>query len=156
MKKSNSLTFSHFQKIPSFRGVFKDSNLLCLCSKYNLSPKVTCIPACSTAQSCPTLCNPMDCSPPGFSIHEILQARIVQWAAISSSRRSLKPRDQTWISCISCIYLGSPRSSLDLCWVFYWVIQLLWAALGGQFQPLKDKYLLVLVEIQFQFSEFLE
>ena len=45
-------------------------------------------------QSCPTLCNPMDCSPPGFSVHGILQARILKWAAISFSRGSsqgLKP-----------------------------------------------------------------
>ena len=38
------------------------------------------------AQSCPTLCNPMDCSPPGSSVHGILQARIKEWFAISSSR----------------------------------------------------------------------
>ena len=37
-------------------------------------------------QSCLTLCNPMDCSPPGYSVHGILQARILQWVAISSSR----------------------------------------------------------------------
>ena len=47
------------------------------------------------AQSCPTLCNPMDCSPPGSSIHGILQTRILEWVAISCSRRSLRPRD--WI-----------------------------------------------------------
>ena len=36
-------------------------------------------------QSCPTLCDPMDCSPPGFSVHEILQARTLEWVAISFS-----------------------------------------------------------------------
>ena len=40
------------------------------------------------AQSCPTLCNPMDCSPPGSSFHGILQARILEWIAISSSTGS--------------------------------------------------------------------
>ena len=40
------------------------------------------------AQSCPTLCDPMDCSPPGSSIHGILQARILEWVAISFSRGS--------------------------------------------------------------------
>ena len=45
------------------------------------------------AQSCPTLCDPMDCSPPGSSVHGILQARILEWVAISSSRRSSQPRD---------------------------------------------------------------
>ena len=34
-------------------------------------------------QSCPTLCDPMDCSPPGFSVHGILQARVLEWVAIS-------------------------------------------------------------------------
>ena len=41
---------------------------------------------CSDAQSCPTLCKPMDCSPPGSSAHRISQARILEWASISSSR----------------------------------------------------------------------
>ena len=40
--------------------------------------------ACSVTQSCPTLCNPMDCSPSGSSVHGILQARILEWVAISS------------------------------------------------------------------------
>ena len=39
-------------------------------------------------QSCPTLCNPMDCSPPGFSVHGILQAGILEWVAIPFSRGS--------------------------------------------------------------------
>ena len=43
-------------------------------------------------QSCPTLCDPMDCSPPCSSVHEILQARILEWIAISSSRGSSPPR----------------------------------------------------------------
>ena len=45
------------------------------------------------AQLCPTLCDPMDCSPPGSSIHGILQARILEWVAISFSRGSSQPRD---------------------------------------------------------------
>ena len=45
-------------------------------------------------QSCPILCDPMDCSPPGFSVHGILQARILEWVAISSSRVSSWLRDQ--------------------------------------------------------------
>ena len=39
------------------------------------------------AQSCPTLCNPKDCSPPGSSIHGILQARVLEWVAIAFSKR---------------------------------------------------------------------
>ena len=55
------------------------------------------------AQSCPTLCDLMDCSPPGSSVHGILQARILEWVAISSSRDSFWPRDQSRISWVSCI-----------------------------------------------------
>ena len=50
------------------------------------------------AQSCPTLCDPLDCSPPGPSVHGILQARMLEWVAIPFSRRSSQPRDQTLIS----------------------------------------------------------
>jgi len=48
-------------------------------------------------QSCPTLCNPMDCSLPGSSIHGIFHVRILESVAISSSRRSSRPRDWTQI-----------------------------------------------------------
>ena len=53
-------------------------------------------------QSCPTRCDPVDCSPPGSSVHEILQARILEWVAMPSSRGSSRPRDRTHISCVSC------------------------------------------------------
>ena len=46
-------------------------------------------------QSCPTLCDPVDCSLPGSSIHRILQARVLEWVTISFSRGSSQPRDQT-------------------------------------------------------------
>ena len=52
-------------------------------------------------QSCPTLCDPMDCSLPGSSVHGILQARILEWVASPFSRRSLQPRDRTQFSCIA-------------------------------------------------------
>ena len=57
---------------------------------------------CLVAKFCPTLCDPVDCSPPGSSGHGILQARILEWVAISSSRGSFRPRDQSRVSCISC------------------------------------------------------
>ena len=46
-----------------------------------------------------TLFNPMDCSLPGSSVHGISQARILEWVAISSSRGSSQPKDQTHVSC---------------------------------------------------------
>ena len=50
------------------------------------------------AQLCPTLCNPMDCSLQGSSFHGIFQARVLEWVAISFSRGSSQPRDQTQVS----------------------------------------------------------
>ena len=44
-------------------------------------------------QLCPTLCDPMNCSPPGSSVHEILQARILEWVAMPCSRESSPPKD---------------------------------------------------------------
>ena len=54
------------------------------------------------AQSYQSLCNSKDCSPPGSSVHGILQARILEWVAISFSRGSSWPRDWTHVSCVSC------------------------------------------------------
>ena len=50
------------------------------------------------SQSCPTLCDPMDCSLPGFSVRGILQARILEWGAIGS----FQPRDKISISYVFC------------------------------------------------------
>ena len=58
---------------------------------------------CYVAQSRPSLCDPMDCSSPGSSVHEILQARRVEWIAMPFSTGSSRPRDGTRISCVSCI-----------------------------------------------------
>ena len=51
--------------------------------------------------SCPTLCDPMDCNLSGYSDHGIFQAKILEWFAISFSRGSSWPRDQTQVSCIA-------------------------------------------------------
>ena len=69
---------------------------------------------CSVAQLCPTLCNPMDCSPPGSSVHGILQARILEWVAMPSSRGLSGPRDRTHIFCTAGGFftagpLGNPQ-----------------------------------------------
>ena len=56
--------------------------------------------------SCPTLCKPMDCSPTASSVYGISQARILEWVAMSSSRGSSPPRDQTHIFCSSCFAGG--------------------------------------------------
>ena len=73
--------------------------------------------ACLVAQLCLTVCDPIDCSPPGFSVHGILQARILEWVAMPS-KGSSRLRDRTHVSYISCIgrwvlyhqrHLGSPN-----------------------------------------------
>ena len=78
---------------------------VCVCDKWLQSP--------------PTLCDPVDCGLPGSSVHEILQARMLEWVALPSYRRYSKPRDGTHISYISCIgrwflyhycHLVSPRN----------------------------------------------
>ena len=61
------------------------------------------LPGVIGTQLCPTLRNPMDCSPPGSSVHGIFQARILEWVAISSTRGSSQLRDRSFISCDSCI-----------------------------------------------------
>ena len=54
------------------------------------------------ARSCLTLRDPMDCSPPDFSVHGIFQARMLEWVVTSFSKGSSPPRDQTIVSCVSC------------------------------------------------------
>ena len=57
---------------------------------------------CWCAQSGPILCDPMDCSLPGSSVHGIFQERILEWVAIPFSRGSSRPWDWTHIPCVSC------------------------------------------------------
>ena len=70
----------------------------------------TCVLRANSLQSCLTLCNPMDCSPPGSSVLGIFQARILEWV-VTSSRGISQSRDGTHASCISCI----GRQNLYLC-----------------------------------------
>ena len=76
-------------------------------------------PVCSIPQSCPTLCDPMDCSLLASSVHGISQARILEWVAVSYSRHSSQPRDRTYISYVSCLlkwilcHLESPLTTED-------------------------------------------
>ena len=64
---------------------------------------------------CSTLCNPMDCSLPVSSVYGIFQARILECAAMPSSRGSSRPRDQTHVSYVSCIGRGVLYHSCQLC-----------------------------------------
>ena len=115
MKRSPSLKMMLcwiLQKFPSI--LILESNLL----SYSLTKAVfnlflCCAVLCVVAQSCPTLCHLMDCSLPGSSVHGIVQARILEWVAMPSSRESSQIRDWTrflalqadsWLS-----HHGNPR-----------------------------------------------
>ena len=95
---------SHFL----LQGIFPTQTLNpCLCSSCIAGGLFTCWAfgeseiESEVAQSCPTLCDPMDCSLLGFSVHGIFQARILEWVAISFSRGSSQPKDRTQVSCIA-------------------------------------------------------
>ena len=74
------------------------------------------------AQLCLTLCDPMDCRLPGYSVHGILRARILEWVATSFSRGSSKPRDWTQVACIAggCFNICATREAwyLNMYWYF--------------------------------------
>ena len=68
---------------------------------YLLCQDTVCVCVCAQSlQLCPTLCDPMDCRPPGSFVHGIFQATVLEWFAISFSRESSRPRDRTQVSCI--------------------------------------------------------
>ena len=89
---------------------FKIQNFICLhlYLQKNLYNFMLCA---KSLQSCPTLCNAMDCSLPSSSVHGILQEIILEWVAVSSSRGSSGPRNGT---CVCYIYLHWQASSLPL------------------------------------------
>ena len=70
-------------------------------SVYDVIVLCMCVCWSEVAQWCPTLCDPTDCSPPGPSVQGLLQARILEWVAISFPRGSTRPRDRTCISSTS-------------------------------------------------------
>ena len=80
-----SFSFTHFRKLSQLFGC-----LICSAAA-----------AAKSLQSCPTLCDPIDSSPPGSSVPRILQARTLEWVAISFCRGSSQPRDRTQVSCIA-------------------------------------------------------
>ena len=121
---------SFLQRVTGFGCLFLTIPATAFLVSLLISPRV-CIPSFArvpwstydvvtyNAQSCPTLCGPMDCSPPGSSVHGISQARTLEWVANSSSRGSSRPRDQTHVSCTEGQYFimeppGKPISSSKL------------------------------------------
>ena len=89
--------------------------------KFSLLPSLYIF--CVYDQLCLTLCNPMHQSPPGFSVQEIFQARILEWVAISFFRESSLPRDQTHVSCIErrVLYQRNHRGSSLYAIIFFFL-----------------------------------
>ena len=87
-------------------------------------------------QSCLTLWNPMNCIVPGSFVHGILQARILKWVAIPSSRKSSQPRDQTHISCLLNWQAGSlplaPSGKMTMVVLKVWLPSTLWSKISHQ------------------------
>ena len=71
---------------------------VCVCARAHVRAK--------SLQSCPSLWDPMDCSPPGSSVHGILQARTLEWVVMPSSRGSSRLKDLTHTSYVSCMAGG--------------------------------------------------
>ena len=84
-----TLKMVHIKKKSFKQRVYK-SPCVCVCV-------CVCVLCALVAQSCLTLCDPTDCSPPGFSVHGILQAQILEWIDISFSRGTSQPRDRTLV-----------------------------------------------------------
>ena len=82
--------------------IYMNPTVIKLSNRNQTQNKTFCMRVCARSlQSCPTLCNPLDCSPPGLSVHGVSQARILEWVAMPFSRGSSWPRDQTCITCVS-------------------------------------------------------
>ena len=92
-----SITVFFFQYLLAL----SEYDFLCVFFPYILSFLPSLFPMWKwSSSSRPTLCDPMDCSLPGSSVHGIFQARVLVWVAITFSRRSYWPRDRTQVSCI--------------------------------------------------------
>ena len=95
-----------------FLNIWKDKKYIYLFKKHSACSLKHCFrisrctflcPHAKSLQSCPIMCDPMGCSLPGSSVHGILQARILEWVTVPSSRGSSWPRNQTHLSSNSCI-----------------------------------------------------
>ena len=123
-----------------------------------LNELTVCVCACLVAQSCPTSCIPMDGSPPGSSVHGVLQARTLEWAlewvGMPSSRGSSLPRDRTWVSCISrwaLYHWATYESSKDEALLHSQEFILPWPAFNLIFQVIRS----FLTNCSFYFPSFL-
>ena len=91
----NHIDLCVYIKLITYEPIFLKDIIVCVCLRTHARMCVI------VTQLYPTLCHPMDCSPPGSSVHGILQARILEWIVIPFSRGSSQSKDQTLVSCIA-------------------------------------------------------
>ena len=94
----SALHFLGWDTVLTERNTGKDGLFLPSIRPHILSTQLCLCVLAKSFQLCLTLCNPMDCSPPGSSVHGILQARILEWVAMPSSGGSSRPRNRTSVS----------------------------------------------------------
>ena len=122
---------------------------VCVCVRARVCVCV-CVCVCALwLQSCLNLWNPMDCSPPGSSVHGMLQARIPKWVGVSSSRGCSRPRDRSCVSSASCIAgkffitepLGKPKMMCSYTILSFRVRQMLCVRVGEKPPDIRHKLL---------------
>ena len=119
---------------------------------------------CSVVQSCPTLCDPMDWSPSGCSVHGISQARILEWVTITSSRGSSRRRDQAYVSLhwrvdsLPLNHLGSPTLPLILkiVWIVIFLSKYIISSIKWSTYYAEQKILMTFNQSQLRVSDFCE
>ena len=115
------------------------------------------------SQSCLTLCNPMDCSLPGSSVHGFFQARVPEWVSISFSRGSSQPRDRAWVSCTAGRFFTNwatreaPIKTSPVCWcgVSHWLLYILKNPYVPGINPTWSWYVILLMYCWILFASIL-
>ena len=143
--------FIIFMMISNF--CFTTSKILFVFAFHQLDYNVSWCGICMHAHSVfLTLCNPMDYSLPGSSVHGIFQSRILEWVAILYSRGSFQSRDRTGVSCVSCI---SCTGSLILYNCATWEAFLMWYSLAtGSSLSFLDAYICVFYKVLEAFGHY--
>ena len=93
------------QKVYSKLKLGLNDSMQCVCCLVHIL-HVCLSPCANSLQSCPTVCDPMDCSLPGSSVQWYSPGRILEWVVMPSSRGSSQPWNWTWVSCVSYIIGG--------------------------------------------------
>ena len=120
--RDNFVSSSQFccgpKTVPKNKFYFLKSTLKTISTYYMVYPDdgILCV---WVTQPCLTVCDPMNCSPPGSSVHGILQARILEWIAMPFSRGSSQPRDWTHIYCFACGFFTDTCYNMENTWHHY-------------------------------------